>query len=1061
MSDPKNSEVNAIEISTRNVSSTSFEEGMVFQDDRGYVRAVNPAATSILGFSSEQLMGCTSIEPSWQTIHEDGSPFEGETHPAMVALSTGKTCTNVIMGFYRPSGDLVWLKIDSQPLFQDSQTKPYGVVTTFSNITEQKRLQNYPNLNIPDDNIIDSEQVEQALQLSDRRYASIARFAPVAIFCNDKHGNFIYINDRGCEIIGLSLEECLREGWVSGLHPEDRDRVMGEWIETIEKNLPFYSECRFQHDDGTIRSAIAQATAETDEEGEVVGYIGTFTDIGEQQAALRERKQAEESLREANQRIITIWESMTDAYVTLDREWLIIYANQAATNVIKQLINLEPEEFLGRSHWDIFPLSIGQEIEREYRRAVSEQVAVKLEVMYEPTGNWFEIHAYPSAEGLGIYFRDISERKQSEVALSESERKYRTVFDSIDEGFCVCEMLFDENGKASDYRFLEVNPAFEKMTGLEGAMGKRVRELVPNLETSWFDIYGRVVLTGEPIRFENRSIAMNRWFDVNAFRVGEPQNHKFGVLFTNITERKQAEEALRVSEAKLQCFVDSNIVGMIMADLSGNLHEANNAFLHMLDYTQEDFQSGNLCWRDITPPEWFEADERAIARIRETGSCPPFEKEYLSKGGRRVPILIGIAMLPNSREKCFCFVLDLSDRKHFEAEREKLLKGEQAARAEAESANRVKDEFLAILSHELRSPLNPSLVWTQLLKTYKTDPERLDQGLDTIDRNAKLLLELIDDLLDVAKILRGKITLNLAPVNLERAIEGALETVSTAANAKAIAVETYLNPIGQVNGDLARLQQIFWNLLSNAVKFTNNGGKVEVRLDRFGDAAQIIVSDNGKGITPEFLPHVFEYFRQADGSVTRNHGGLGLGLAIVRHLVELHGGVIAVTSSGIDCGASFIVSLPLLPTKSDLNNSDRSQLNLSQNQPDLKGVRILVVDDDPDNLEFLTMTLQCYQASVIAASSAAEALLIFEEFVPDILLSDIAMPDMDGLTFLRSIRSRSPDRGGTIPAIALSAYARDIDRERAITAGFQVHVPKPINISFLAATILDFVRETK
>lgn len=746
---------------------------------------------------------------------------------------------------------------------------------------------------------------------------------------------------------------------------------------------------------------------------------------------------------------------MTDAYVTLDREWRIIYANQAAIQVIQKLTNLEPEEFLGKTHWEIFPRLVGQEVEREYRRAVSERVAVHFEVRYEPTGDWFEVHAYPSSEGLGIYFRNISERKQAEEALKVSERRYRTMFETIDEGFCICEMLFDENGKPRDYRFLEVNPAFEKMTGLDRATGKTARELIPNLETSWFEIYGKVALTGEPIRVENQSIAMNRWFDVNAFRVGEPQSHKFGVLFTNITDRKQAEEALKVSETKLQCFVDSNIVGVIMADLSGNLHEANHAFLQMLGYTQEDFQSVNLRWREMTPPEWFEADERAIARIRQTGSCPPFEKEYWSKDGRRVPILIGIAMLPNSQETCFCFVLDLSDRKRFEAEREQLLKSERVAREEAETANRVKDEFMAILSHELRSPLNPILGWTQLLKTYKSDLQRLDQGLETIDRNAKLLLELIDDLLDVAKILRGKIKLNLAPVNLAKAIEGALETVSASAKDKSIEIETYLPPIGQVNGDLARLQQIFWNLLSNAVKFTNNGGKVEVRVERVGDAAQITVSDNGRGIAPEFLPHVFEYFRQADGSVTRKHGGLGLGLAIVRHLVELHGGVIAVTSPGLDFGATFIVSLPLLKTQSDSDNNDISSSDLLTSRSNLEGIEILIVDDDRDNLDFLTMALECDRASVIAASSAIEALSLFEEFSPDILISDIAMPDMDGLTLMKSIRSRSPERGGKTPAIALSAYAREIDRERAISAGFQAHVSKPVNISFLTTTILE------
>lgn len=1176
MPDNKHLEANTIETSIRESSSASFEEGMVFQDERGYVRAVNPSAANILGLSAEQLMGRTSLDASWQTIHEDGSPFEGETHPAMVALSTGKPCTNVVMGIYRPSGELVWLKIDSQPLFQDSQTKPYGVVTKFSEITERqatlrdrkqteedltpiqqdlllpvsrsddgfwnwnvlskkvgfssrwKQMRGYQDHEIKDSeeewsnnihpedcdrvraaieahftkktpyfreeyrvrrkdgsyiwilargqafwhkngnvvqmvgsetDITERKRIEQALELSERRYSSLAQLAPVGIFGTDRDGNCIYVNDRCCEIMGLSTEKSLGEGWANALHPDDRDRQTSKWIQAVEKNVPFYSECRFQHNDGTVRWTIAQAIAETDDEGRVIGYIGTLT--------------------------------------------------------------------------------------------------------------------------------DITDRKQAEIALRESERSYRTVFETINDGFCVCEMLFDENGTPNDYRFLEVNPIFEQMTGLESAAGKTARELVPNLENFWFEIYGRVALTGEPVRFENQSIPMNRWFEVKAFPVGEPQSHKFGIVFTNITDRKQAEKALQESEERLRLSLwgagqgiwDWNLKTEILTwderckeifglspdspvsyewhinalhpddrerlitstalalsehreleeeyrticpdgttrwvlargrgyyDSAGNpyrmsgtvldisdrqqaekaLHESEEHFRTLADnisqfawmadengwifwYNQRWFEytGTNLeemqgwGWQKVHHPDYVERVVEHISHCFKTGEL--WEDTFPLKGkdgtyrwflSRALPIKDEAGLIL----RWFGTNTDIDDRVQFEGEREQLLKREQAAREEAEAVNRIKDEFLAILSHELRSPLNPILGWTQLLTTYKLDSERLDQGLETIDRNAKLLLELIDDLLDVAKILRGKITLNLAPVDLVRALEGALETVSAAANAKSIAIETYLSPIGQVNGDLARLQQIFWNLLSNAVKFTNNGGKVEVRVDRFADTAQITVSDNGKGIVPEFLPHVFEYFRQADSSVTRKHGGLGLGLAIVRHLVELHGGVIAVTSSGIGCGATFIVSLPLFKTNSDSDNSDRSKFELSSSQPDLTGVRILVVDDDPDNLEFLTMALQHYQASVVASSSAQEALAIFEEFAPDVLVSDIAMPSMDGLTLLRAIRARSPEQGGEIPAIALTAYARELDREQAITAGFQVHIPKPVNITFLAATILELFSE--
>jgi signal transduction histidine kinase len=396
---------------------------------------------------------------------------------------------------------------------------------------------------------------------------------------------------------------------------------------------------------------------------------------------------------------------------------------------------------------------------------------------------------------------------------------------------------------------------------------------------------------------------------------------------------------------------------------------------------------------------------------------------------------------------------ELVERKRVEAEREKLLIREKAAREEAERANSVKDLFLAILSHELRTPLTPILGWTLLLKNYSSERVRLDQGLASIERHAKLLLKLIDDLLDVSRIWRGKITLDLAPVNLIDVVRASLETASAAADAKSIDIQTNLQPVGRVNADYTRLQQIIGNLLSNAIKFTDSGGKIEIKLTRINNSAQIIISDNGKGIDPQFLPHVFEYFLQDDGSITRKYGGLGLGLAIVRHLVDLHGGVVAVTSKGLGCGATFIVSLPLLEEKPSHNIRDRYK-NLNAIEPNLKGVRILIVEDDLDHLDFLTALLSCYQAELTPLSSAKEALLVLEKFTPDLIISDIAMPEMDGLTLIKSIRSRLPEKGGKIPAIALTAHARNEDRELAIAAGFQTHLSKPLNIHSLTASIL-------
>lgn len=396
------------------------------------------------------------------------------------------------------------------------------------------------------------------------------------------------------------------------------------------------------------------------------------------------------------------------------------------------------------------------------------------------------------------------------------------------------------------------------------------------------------------------------------------------------------------------------------------------------------------------------------------------------------------------------FFRNITRRKQAEVEREQLLSREQAARAEAEKANRLKDEFLAVLSHELRTPLNPILGWTSLIKMYKYEGEKLFKGLEIIERNAKLQIQLIEDLLDVSRIQQGKMVLNIQPVNLVKTITAALETMQLALEAKNIQLKTFLNPnIGLVAGDAARLQQIVWNLLSNAVKFTPSGGKIEVSLEQVDSHAVIQVKDNGKGISLDFLPFVFEYFRQADGTITREFGGLGLGLAIVRHLTELHGGTVQVASQGEGKGATFTVNLPLMPEQPTTS----ANIQALNNYENLAGLRILVVDDDRDTGEFITIMLENLGASVTAVTSAGEALEIIAKSRPDLLLSDIGMPGIDGYMLIRLIRAMPAEQGGKIPAIALTAFAGEMNQKQALAAGFHMHLAKPIDLEkLLAAT---------
>lgn len=393
-------------------------------------------------------------------------------------------------------------------------------------------------------------------------------------------------------------------------------------------------------------------------------------------------------------------------------------------------------------------------------------------------------------------------------------------------------------------------------------------------------------------------------------------------------------------------------------------------------------------------------------------------------------------------------------------ERERLLDAERHARGEAEHASRMKDEFLSTLSHELRTPLAAVTGWTQLLRAREPRPDQLAKGLEVIERNARVQLQMIEDLLDMSRVISGKIRLDVQVLMPAPIVEAAITTIAPAAAAKDLRIESVLDPnAGPIAGDPGRLQQVLWNLLTNAVKFTPKGGKLQVVLARVNSHVEICVSDSGIGIDPAFLPHVFERFRQADGSTTRKYGGLGLGLAIVKNLVELHGGTIAVDSEGAGKGTTFHIHLPVSLAHKHTRTQERAHPKTGVEptevfQPlDLAGLRIIVVDDQPDARELAARLLTECGARVKMASGAREALHVIEGEVFDLLISDISMPDMDGYALIREVRALPAERGGAMRAIAMTAFARSEDRTRALRAGFQVHLAKPVDPAELVATI--------
>jgi signal transduction histidine kinase/ActR/RegA family two-component response regulator len=400
-------------------------------------------------------------------------------------------------------------------------------------------------------------------------------------------------------------------------------------------------------------------------------------------------------------------------------------------------------------------------------------------------------------------------------------------------------------------------------------------------------------------------------------------------------------------------------------------------------------------------------------------------------------------------------------------ERESLLDSERHARAAAERASRLKDEFLATLSHELRTPLSAILGWAHLMRAKELAPEDLRRGLETIERNARMQTQLIEDLLDMSRITSGKVRLDVQPVQPASFVEAALETVRPAAEAKGIRLEPAIDPVaGPVYGDPGRLQQVIWNLLNNAIKFTPRAGKVQVVLERVESHVAIVVADTGVGIAPEFVERVFDRFSQADASATRRFGGLGLGLAIVKHLVELHGGTVRARSLGTDQGSTFEVRLPLAAVHRSAETEPRrhpsaARTTLAEFQPtDLSGLKVLVVDDQLDARDLVARVLSECHAEVFTAAGAEEALSLVERERPDVLVSDIGMPDVDGFELLRRVRALGEARGGRVPAVALTAFARSEDRTRALHEGFRVHLSKPVEPSELIACVASVAGRT-
>jgi two-component system CheB/CheR fusion protein len=594
---------------------------------------------------------------------------------------------------------------------------------------------------------------------------------------------------------------------------------------------------------------------------------------------------------------------------------------------------------------------------------------------------------------------------------------------------------------------------------------------IPDLEAQILEVISTLNFKTQEVQDQD-----GHWYDlrIRPYRTIDNKIDGAVVVLVDIDELKHSTDQLRASRNYAEAIVDTVRQSLVVLDTNLRVVTANQFFYDTFRVVREEtenqliYEIGNGQWdidqlrpllEDIIPYQTQFQDVEVEHNFEQIGH------KVMCLNARKMPQIEDDSLI-------LLVIEDITQQKQFEAERIQLLEQEQSARTAAERANRAKDEFLSILSHELRNPLNSLLGWSQLLRLKKLDEAKTQQALEAIQRAAQAQNLLIMDLLDVSRISTGSLRLDAEPINLIPVISAAIDVVHLSAEAKNIQIESRLNPDPKtLVGDPIRLQQVVWNLLSNSIKFTPPGGRIDISLDYSNFQAEIQVKDTGKGISPDFLPYVFERFRQADGSRTKSNPGLGLGLAIVRHLVELHGGTMAVSSPGEGQGATFTVRLPL---QTHLKASDiaaiepvaplappttPTTLDISPSYPSLAGVRVLIVDDEPDIRQLFRLTLEECGAEVTEAESVRETLSIFRDRPGgyDVLISDIGLPEEDGYMLIRQIRELSPEAGGQIPAAALTAYTGEAEETAALAAGFQVHIGKPIEPDQLVSIVASLV----
>ncbi|OUL33273.1 hybrid sensor histidine kinase/response regulator [Nostoc sp. 106C] len=990
--------------------------GVIVADMNGAIIEANDAFLTMIGYTREELL---SDQVRWRDLTPP--EYQEISDRAIVKLRNQGVSQPFEKEYIRKDGSRISILIGSALLASEIE-EVISFVLDLSTI----------------------KQTEHALRESQSRFFALADATIEGVVIHD-NGKILDANPAFAKMFGYEIDELIGILITDLLIPESQ-KLLSENINSCYDEP--YEITGLKRD----KTAISL---------EVFGKNSVYKGRNVRIAVWRnitERKQAEAAIRKSEKRFRRLVESNIFGVAFASFDGSIHYANEYFLNMAGYTFAdivagemrwnvMTPTEYLSlnaHAAEELRKNGVATPFEKEYIRKDGSRVPILFgaALLQDYEGEPEEIIAF---------CLDLTARKKVEAALHQREEQLRLITNAV-------PVFISYVDAQQLYRFN--NKKYEEWYGIKASevYGKHIKEIAGESVYEVVRPYVERVLSGETVTYESQIYSLDGIaHDVNISYVPQFNQHRevegFVALINDITETKQAQKALQQSEERFRKLTEKvRVIPWAVDANTGNFTYVGPQTMEILGYPSTDWYAENF-WEEHMYPEDREWAVKYCIESSLTLDNYEFEYRMLTADGRVVWIydIVNVLRSEGKPQLLHGFMLDITERKLSEQERERLL-------AEAEAANRMKDEFLGTLSHELRTPLSAILGWTQLLKNRKFDETTTARALETINRNTKALAQLIEDVLDVARIIQGKLSLNLQQVELIPVVEAAIETVHPAADAKEIHIECRFDPtVGVVVGDVNRLQQIVWNLLSNAVKFTPKGGRVDVQLERIHSHIQLRVSDTGGGIAADFLPYVFERFRQADSSSTRSHGGLGLGLAIVRHLVELHGGTVSAESPGIGQGATFIVNLPMRAVYVENTTSvlDASSVDseISLNNPSLDGVRVLVVDDEQDARQLITTVLSQYGAQVMTVASAADALIAVQQFHPDVLVSDIGMPEADGYILIRQLRSLPSEQGGRIPAVALTAYARAEDRTRSLLAGFQLHVSKPVNPAELATVV--------